>query len=199
MENSTEELRKNIRECRLCADEMDREPNPIVQIDAGARVMIAGQAPGNRADLSGVPFDDPSGDRLRDWMQIDRATFYDASAVSIVPMGFCFPGNDKNGGDKPPFRRCSKQWRAEVMAHLEQVEVTLLVGRYAQVWHLGDDCLSTLTETVKSWTTYARYNVFTLPHPSWRNTAWLKRNPWFELEVLPTMRHRIHAALGLLR
>ncbi len=199
MSNPTDELLKNIRKCRLCADDMQRTPNPIVQIGALSRVLVAGQAPGNKADINGVPFSDPSGDRLRDWMQIDHATFYNAGAVSIVPMGFCFPGYDKNGGDIPPLKRCALQWRAEVIAHLEAIEVTLLVGRHAQVWHLGDECLSTLTETVKNWKVYARRNIYVLPHPSWRNTAWLKRNPWFETDVLPEMRERIHAALRLPR
>lgn len=196
MTTSSDDLLKRVRACQLCAGDLLRAPNPILQFHPQARVLIAGQAPGNRADLRGVPFDDPSGDRLRDWMGIDRVKFYDETRIAIVPMGFCFPGYDKSGGDKPPQARCESHWRAELMRQLEQIEVTLLVGRYAQSWHLGSACLSTLTDTVKNWRVYAKQNVFVLPHPSWRNTAWLKRNPWFVTDVVPEMQKRLHEALG---
>lgn len=196
MKNTADRLIGDIRACRLCEDDMEREPNPILQLSTGARVLIAGQAPGNKADVSGIPFDDPSGDRLRDWMRIDRDTFYDAQSVAIIPMGFCFPGYDKKGGDLPPLSRCAGQWRAKALAEVTDVRVTLLVGRYAQLWHLGSRCPPTLTETVRGWKNYARANIFPVPHPSWRNTGWLKRNPWFETDVLPEMRMCIQDALG---
>lgn len=196
MTNASKRLLNRIRSCQLCADDLLRPPKPVLQFGSQARVLIAGQAPGNKADLSGVPFDDPSGDRLRAWMGIDRQTFYDETRIAIVPMGFCFPGYDKSGGDKPPLTRCASHWREDVMHHLQHIEVTLLVGRYAQSWHLKEACLSSLTDTVKNWRVYAERGVFVLPHPSWRNTAWLKRNPWLETEILPELRQRLGAVLG---
>ena len=171
-------------------------PRPVLSVSATAKVLVAGQAPGNLAMQSGRPFTDPSGVRLRDWMGVDEDTFYDESRIAIVPMGFCFPGYDKNGGDVPPMKRCAKTWRADLLGLLENVEVTLLVGGYAQKWHLGKRMERNLTETVRQWQTYASEGMFTLPHPSWRNTGWIKKNPWFETQTLPALKSAISSALS---
>ncbi|MEO0821027.1 MAG: uracil-DNA glycosylase family protein [Pseudomonadota bacterium] len=181
-----------LRACRLCADEFAathtaHTPRPVFQLDPRARILVAGQAPGMRVQQSGRPFDDPSGDRLRDWMGIDRTTFYDASRIAIVPMGFCFPGYDAKGADLPPPRRCAETWRAEVLATLPALSLTLVIGQYAQRWHLGPAPKGGVTARVADWR--ARLpEIVPLPHPSWRNTAWLKRNPWFEAEVVAWLR-----------
>ncbi len=174
---------------------MERAPNPILQVSGTARILVAGQAPGNLADLSGRPFTDPSGVRLREWMGVTEEEFYDASRVAIVPMGFCFPGYDKSGSDIPPMKRCAVTWRQRLLAALPQVELTMLVGGYAQGWHLPDRTEKTLTATVKKWTEFASEGVFTTPHPSWRNNAWIKRNPWFETDLLPELQKRVRALL----
>lgn len=189
-------LLQEIRACQLCRDDMQRAPNPILQAGSGARILLAGQAPGNLADLSGRPFTDPSGERLRAWMGVSEAEFYDASRIAIVPMGFCFPGYDKNGGDIPPMTRCAPTWRSKVLEALPQIELTLIVGTYAQSWHLGDKREKTMTATVAKWTDFLADNTFVLPHPSWRNNAWLKRNPWFETDVLPELQKRVRSLLS---
>ncbi|MEO0881920.1 MAG: uracil-DNA glycosylase family protein [Pseudomonadota bacterium] len=186
----------NVRDCTLCAGEMPRDPRPVLQARSSARILIASQAPGNKAANSGIPFSDPSGVRLRDWMGVDEATFYDASKCAIVPMGFCFPGYDKNGGDLPPMKRCAGVWRASLLAQLQRVELTLVIGMYAMSWHLKDRRARNLTETVRNWREFAAEGIFALPHPSWRNTAWLKRNPWFETETLPALKLAISQALS---
>jgi len=175
---------------------MARPPNPIFQLSGSARVLVAGQAPGNLADTTGTPFNDPSGDRLRDWMAVSREEFYDASKIAILPMGFCFPGYDEKGGDLPPMKRCAEVWRQRVLEQMTRIDVILLVGGYAQRWHLGRRIEKTLTATVANWKSYTSDRMFTLPHPSWRNTAWLKRNPWFEADVLPDLRRAIRSALS---
>lgn len=176
-----------IRACKLCAGDMPNRPNPVLRASATARILIASQAPGNLADRSGKPFDDPSGRRLRAWMGVTDDEFYDESRVAIVPMGFCFPGYDKNGGDLPPMKRCPPQWRQGLLDRLPDIELTLLIGGYSQSWHLGRDAGTSLTERVQRWRDFAEIGVFTTPHPSWRNNGWLKRNPWFEEEVLPVL------------
>lgn len=186
--------------CRLCAARFagtatGHAPRPVFQVDPRARLLIASQAPGARAHASGLPFDDPSGDRLRAWMGIGRETFYDPERIAIVPMGFCFPGYDAKGGDLPPPRICAETWRARILALLPGIRLTLLVGQYSQRWHLGPAAGRTLTETVRAWRT-APEGLMPLPHPSWRNTAWLKRNPWFEAEVLPWLRAEIARLLA---
>lgn len=143
-----------------------------------------------RVHLSGLPFDDPSGDRLRDWMGIDRATFYDVDRIAIVPMAFCFPGYNASGSDLPPPRICARTWRARVLSELHAVELTLVIGQYAQAWHLEGARGGSVTTTVRSWRKYLP-RVIPLPHPSWRNTAWLKKNPWFEAEVVPHLRAEV--------
>jgi uracil-DNA glycosylase len=189
-----------LRGCRLCAERFavtatTHAPRPVFQVDPRARLLIASQAPGARAHASGLPFDDPSGDRLRHWMAIDRATFYDAAHVAIVPMAFCFPGYDAKGSDLPPPPLCARTWRGRLLALLPELRLTLLVGAHAQRWHLGQAAARTLTGTVADWRAFGP-EAIPLPHPSWRNTAWLKRNPWFEAEVLPTLRVRIAALLA---
>lgn len=189
-------LEDEIRACQLCKSDMQRAPNPILQVSETAKILIAGQAPGNLADLSGKPFTDPSGERLRAWLGIDETTFYDASKVAIVPMGFCFPGYDKNGGDIPPMKRCAPTWRAQLLSQMPNLRVTILVGGYAQKWHLGTRTEKTLTATVAKWRDFVSEGLFTMPHPSWRNNAWLKRNPWFEAELLPELRRHVQAYLA---
>ena len=167
-------------------------PRPVVWFRRGAPILVAGQAPGMRVHLSGKPFDDPSGDRLRQWMGIDKEVFYDRNRLSIVPMAFCFPGYDDRKSDLPPPKRCAETWRSPVMKELGDVPLLLLVGGYAQKWHLGTK--SGVTETVRQWRDVAPA-IFPLPHPSWRNTAWLKANPWFEQDLLPELRRRVQEVL----
>lgn len=187
----------DIQACQLCAErfaatETAHAPRPVVWFRRGARILVAGQAPGARVHASGRPFTDPSGDRLRDWMGIDEATFYDKTKLAIVPMAFCFPGYDAKGSDRPPPRICARTWRTQVMQHLGDVPLLLLIGGYAQSWHLGAG--SRVTETVAAWRDHAP-RAFPLPHPSWRNTGWIRKNPWFEAEVLPALRARVKEVL----
>ncbi len=174
---------------------MSHAPRPILQVGAGAKIAIFSQAPGNIAHQKGKPFYDPSGVRLRAWMGLDEDTFYDVDTVAIAPMGFCFPGYDKNGGDLPPLRPCAERWRARLMAALPDFELILLVGGYAQKWHLGARARKTLTETVVAWRDYGPVHV-PMPHPSWRNNGWLKKNPWFERDLLAHVRGRVAALTG---
>ncbi|WP_224816033.1 uracil-DNA glycosylase family protein [Hasllibacter sp. MH4015] len=193
-----ETLAKEIAACRICADRFAatntaHDPRPVVWFRSGARVIVSGQAPGMRVHQSGQPFTDPSGDRLRAWMGVDEATFYDLSRVAIVPMAFCFPGYDAKGSDLPPPKICAETWRAPLLAHLGDVPLTLLVGGHAQAWEFSDKM--TVTDRVANWRSYAPH-VFPLPHPSWRNTGWLKRNPWFNEELLPALRARVAEVLA---
>lgn len=187
-------LLDEIRACRVCAEAMPHEPRPVVRAAPTARIMIVGQAPGTRVHASGKPFTDPSGDRLRDWLGVDEATFYDTSRIAIVPMGFCFPGLDAKGGDLPPRKECAPLWQARVRAALPDVRLTLLVGQYAQRFHLGSRMQQTLTETVRRGAEYGP-EFLPLPHPSWRNNVWLKKNPWFEEKILPMLRCRMKELL----
>jgi len=164
----------------------------VVWFEAKPKLLIVGQAPGARVQESGQPFTDPSGDRLRDWMGVKEPTFYDQSQIAIVPMAFCFPGYTAAGSDLPPPPICAKTWRAQVMEVLGDVPLTLVVGGYAQKWHLGTK--AGVTDTVQAWRDHAP-RVFPLPHPSWRNTAWIKKNPWFEAELLPALQTRIKEVL----
>jgi uracil-DNA glycosylase len=193
---TVEALTGAIRACRLCAGRFAgtasaHAPQPVVRLSAGAPVLIASQAPGARAHASGLPFDDPSGDRLRAWLGVDRAAFYDRTNFTIAPMAFCFPGYDAKGGDLPPPPVCAATWRGRVLAAMPDIRLTVLIGGHAQRWHLGR---GRVTETVARWRDVGPA-VVPLPHPSWRNTAWLKRHPWFEAELLPVLRARIRAAL----
>ncbi|MDV7145297.1 uracil-DNA glycosylase family protein [Tropicimonas sp. TH_r6] len=194
MNEDSPELPGRIAACRLCterfaATETAHMPRPVVWFRPGARILIAGQAPGARVHEAGIPFHDPSGDRLRDWLGLDRDDFYDRDRVAIIPMGFCFPGYAK-GTDLPPPRICAETWRAAALEHAGPFRLTLLIGGYAQKYHLGRDAQGGVTRTVAAWRDFAPA-CFPLPHPSWRNTAWLKKNPWFETDVLPVLRARV--------
>lgn len=193
----TDELVTRIASCRLCAERFaatatGHVPRPVPWFAPSARLLIAGQAPGLRVHEAGRPFADPSGDRLRDWLGLPSDIFYDRSRVAIVPMAFCFPGYDASGADLPPPPLCARTWRAEVMAALPSVRLAVLVGGYAQRWHLSTR--RSVTDTVRGWRDHAPA-VFPLPHPSWRNTAWLKSNPWFAEDLLPALRARIREVM----
>ncbi|MEX6633752.1 uracil-DNA glycosylase family protein [Hyphococcus lacteus] len=188
-------LLKDIRACRICIDDprgmpLPHEPRPVVRATATAKIAIYGQAPGIRVHKSGMPFTDPSGDRLREWMGVSEEEFYDETKVAIVPMGFCFPGYDANGADKPPRKECAPAWRQQLIDAMPNVKTAILVGGYAQKWHLGKSARSNLTETVEHWREYTP-QYFPTPHPSWRNNSWLKKNSWFEAELLPVLRKRV--------
>jgi len=185
-----DELLVQVRACRHCEAHLPLGPRPVLRAGAAARLLIIGQAPGTKVHESGVPWNDRSGERLRDWLAIDPDVFYDERRVAIVPMGFCYPGRDPRGGDKPPRPECAPLWHEPLRAELPKVELTLLVGLYAQGYYLGPRRKGSLTETVQAWRDYAP-DILPLPHPSWRNTAWLKKNPWFETELLPVLRQRV--------
>ncbi len=193
-------LTADIRTCRICVENplkapLPHEPRPVLRVSRKARLCIVGQAPGTRVHASGTPFTDPSGDRLRDWMGVTSEEFYDVSRLAIVPMGFCFPGLDAKGGDLPPRRECAEAWRAQLFELLPQIELTLLVGQYAQAWHLGAARKGSLTATVAAWREYGP-SFIPLPHPSWRNNAWIRKNLWFEDELLPVLRREVRRLLG---
>ena len=190
-------LVEDIRGCRLCAARFAatakaHPPRPVVWYRPGARILVAGQAPGARVHASGRPFTDRSGDRLRDWMGVPVAAFHDLSRIAIVPMAFCFPGYDAKGTDLPPPPVCAATWRDRVLQELGKTDLTLLVGGAAIRWHLGR---RDVTGAVADWRRWAAQGVFPLPHPSWRNTGWLRRNPWFEAELLPVLRARVGQVL----
>ncbi|MCP4380237.1 MAG: uracil-DNA glycosylase family protein [Hyphomicrobiales bacterium] len=196
-------LAKEIRACRICCDSprgppLAHQPRPVFQVSKTATICIAGQAPGTRVHASGRPFTDPSGDRLRDWMEVDEDTFYDRRKVAIVPMGFCFPGQDARGADLPPRRECAPAWRGSLIDRLDRVTLLLAVGAYAQRWHLRGSGRRSLTEIVRGWRQIVRTTdpmIIPLPHPSWRNNAWIKKNPWFDAELIPFLRSEIAARL----
>lgn len=187
-----EALLVEVRACRLCEAQLPLGPRPVLQLRAGARILIAGQAPGRKVHASGLPFDDASGDRLRAWMGITREVFYDAMRIAIVPMGLCFPGTGRSG-DLPPRPECAPAWRSALLAHLERVELTLVIGRYAQAWHLPDAGAS-VTEAVNAWRR-GWPKVVALPHPSPRNILWLDRHSWFEAELVPELQRRVAQVL----
>ncbi|SHL68907.1 uracil-DNA glycosylase family protein [Roseibium suaedae] len=193
-------LAREIAACRVCLDSpkgkpLPHDPRPVIQLSSSARICICGQAPGTRVHASGRPFTDPSGDRLRDWMGVGPEVFYDAAKLAIVPMGLCFPGLDAKGGDLPPRPECRKIWHDRIFAQMPQIELILVIGQYAQAYHLGEARKGSLTETVASWqdywTTDRRPRVLPMPHPSWRNNAWLRKNPWFETDLLPVLREEV--------
>ena len=190
-----DQILSNIRACRACEAELSHEPRPVVRVSAETRLLICGQAPGRRVHESGLPFDDPSGDRLRGWLGVDRETFYDDPRIGVAAMAFCYPGTDPKGGDYPPPARCAGLWRRPLLQALPKVELTLLVGQHAIAWALGDRAHSSMTETVRAWRDYLPDNLV-LPHPSWRNTGWLKRHPWFEADVVPFLRGRVRQLLS---
>ena len=193
-----------IRACRHCVETpsgvpLPHEPRPVLRASPTARLAVCSQAPGTRVHRSGTPFTDASGDRLRDWMGVGPQEFYDEAKVAIIPMGFCFPGQGANGGDLPPRAECARLWHQSLFATLPQLDLVLAVGSYAQDWHLGDAAGESLQETMLAWRQHLdrkqRPRVLPLPHPSWRNNGWLKRNPWFEEELLPVLRREVRALL----
>lgn len=187
-----QQLLRDVRACTLCEPELPLGARPVVQLHPKARILVAGQAPGKRVHASGKPFDDPSGDRLRQWMGIDKNTFYNAEELAIIPMGFCYPGTSKSG-DLPPRKECAPTWREQLLQQLPNLELTLAIGQYAQQWHLQEPKRS-LTERVRDWRSYWP-QLLPLPHPSPRNNIWMKRNPWFETEVIPELRQRVKELL----
>lgn len=186
-------LLTRVRACDLCAKHLPLGPRPVVQVHPLARILIAGQAPGRKVHESGIPFDDASGERLRDWLGITRDVFYDAQSVAILPMGFCYPGTGKSG-DLPPRPECAPAWRAPLLSHLKNLQLTLVIGQYAQAYHFPGSSAS-LTELVKDWRKHWP-DTLPLPHPSPRNNLWLKRNPWFEKDLLPVLRKRVATVLA---
>jgi len=199
-------LLAEIRACRVCVQTplgapLAHQPRPVLRAAASSRLAICSQAPGVRVHASGIPFTDASGDRLRSWMAVTPEEFYDEARVAIVPMGFCFPGLDRHGSDLPPRRECAPLWRERVLATLPDVELILLVGSYAQRWHIPEARRASMTDTVRRWQEIASPGsgpqLIPLPHPSWRNNAWVKQNPWFEVELLPAMRSEVRRLLDL--
>ncbi|MGV7227277.1 MAG: uracil-DNA glycosylase family protein [Nitrospirales bacterium] len=193
MKRSFSRLLQDVRACDLCGPMLQLGPRPILQVNPMARILIAGQAPGSKVHQTGVPFDDPSGDRLREWLGVDCATFYDPKKIAILPMGFCYPGTGKSG-DLPPRPECAPAWRAELLAQLSHIELTLVIGQYAHEYHLQNSSHRTVTDAVKAWKDFWPERL-PLPHPSPRNNIWLKRNPWFTQEVLPALRRKVKMTL----
>ena len=191
--NKLDLLLDRARTCRICAGQLPHAPRPVVQAGRRARVLVIGQAPGRRVHESGVPWDDPSGERLREWLGVDGETFYDPARFALVPMGFCYPGTGRSG-DLPPRPECAPEWHDPILAQLPDVRLTVLLSRYAHEHYLGAAAGKTVTDTVRAWKTH-RPRFVALPHPSPRNNIWLKKNPWFGEEVLPYLRRRVRAAL----
>ena len=191
--SSLASLLSEVRACVLCAGHLPLGPRPVVQVHGSARILIAGQAPGRKVHETGVPFNDASGDRLRAWLGISREVFYDSKQVAILPMGFCFPGTGRSG-DLPPRPECAPAWRAALLSRLKNLQLTLVIGQYAQYYHLPEEAAS-VTEAVQAWRKNWPHTV-PLPHPSPRNNLWLKRNPWFEKELIPALQTRVSEVLG---
>ena len=188
-----ENLLKEIRQCTICEPYLPLGPRPVVQASTEARILVVGQAPGSAVHETGIPFNDPSGDRLRKWMGIEKTAFYDENLIALVPMGFCYPGRGKSG-DLPPRKECADQWREQLLAKMTNIELTLVIGQYAMAYHLPET-KTTLAETVRSWGIKNNSSVIPLPHPSPRNNIWLKKNPWFEETVLPRLKKQVHQIL----
>ena len=189
---SAVDLLRAVRGCTIC-DNLPLGPLPLLQVSETARVLIVGQAPGRKTHEAGLAFDDASGNRLRNWMSVDRETFYDATKIGILPMGFCYPGTGKSG-DLPPRPECAPAWRQPLLDVMAQVELKIVIGRFARDWHLPDQASQSLTETVADWRSLPS-GYIQLPHPSPRNNRWLKQNPWFETDLLPDLRRRVSDAL----
>ncbi|WP_414931781.1 uracil-DNA glycosylase family protein [Vibrio europaeus] len=189
-----EPLLKELRACKACEPKLPLGANPVIQASSSAKLLIIGQAPGTRVHETSIPWNDPSGNRLREWLALDKETFYDPNKIAIMPMGLCYPGKGKSG-DLPPRKECAPLWHQRVLEQLPNIEMTLLIGQYAQNYYLSDKP-KTLTETVQHWQRWAP-NYLPLPHPSPRNTLWLKKNPWFEAEVVPFIRTYVHQHLNL--
>ena len=191
---SLDALLTRIGDCRVCEAHLPLGPRPVVRANGTARIVIVGQAPGTKVHESGIPWNDPSGDRLREWLDLEKDVFYDEARIAIVPSGFCYPGRHERGGDLPPRPECAPLWHEPLLARMPGIVLTLLVGQYAQAYYLGKRRHKTLTETVAHWRDFAP-DYFPTPHPSWRSANWLKKNPWFEAEALPVLRERVHALL----
>ncbi len=194
METGLDNLLAQIRACEACAPELAHGVRPVVQASIHAPILIAGQAPGRKVHESGMPFDDPSGDRLRRWLGVDRAAFYDSRKFAIIPMGFCYPGTGKSG-DLPPRPECAPLWQDKLHAALPAIRLRLVIGQYAQAWHLGAARCRTLTATVQNWRAYWPH-ILPMPHPSPRNQLWLKKNPWFEADIIPVLQQRVAMLLA---
>jgi len=186
-------LLDEIRACEICQG-LDLGPGPIVQAHGDAKILIAGQAPGQKTHHKGIPFDDPSGERLRDWLGVSRDEFYDSRNFAVVPMGFCYPGKGKSG-DLPPRVECAEKWRVALLDKLSNIELTLVIGQYALEWHLGSKRDKTLTATVANWAQHWPDNL-PLPHPSPRNIRWFMKNQWFEADILPMLKDRVREILN---
>jgi uracil-DNA glycosylase len=192
--NKLHDLLKEVRACEICAPDLPLGPRPTVVAKSSAKIMIIGQAPGTKVHETGIPWSDPSGDRLRNWLRVTREMFYDGSKIALMPMGFCYPGRLERGGDNPPRPECAPAWHEKILAGLPDIELTLLVGMYAQKYYLAEQNKKTLTETVRHWQEFAPAMIPT-PHPSWRTTAWLKKNLWFEAELLPVLQQKVRKLL----
>lgn len=186
-------LLSDIRSCEICKDHLPFGPRPVIQVNREAKILIVGQAPGIRVHETGIPFNDPSGDRLRNWLGVNKDLFYDEKNISLLPMGFCYPGTGQSG-DLAPRPECAIEWRKKLLFELQKVELTLIIGGYAINWHLKNQKKKTLTETVKSWKEYGD-QMMVLPHPSPRNNIWLQKNSWFEAEIIPELRRRVRKIL----
>ncbi|TAE48137.1 MAG: uracil-DNA glycosylase family protein [Bacteroidetes bacterium] len=195
MSRSLDELLAEIRACRVCEAHLPLGPQPVLRATATARILIAGQAPGTKVHATGIPWNDLSGDRLRNWLQMDRDTFYDEGRIAIAPLGFCYPGKGTRG-DLPPRPECAPLWRSRLMGELKDVRLILAVGQYAIRYHLGGMPGGSLAQTVKQWEKYIGQGVFPLPHPSPRNIGWRLQNPWFEQEVVPELSRRVWEEMG---
>ena len=182
-----------VKSCTYCLDVLPHGVRPILQISPSAKILIAGQAPGSKVHATGIPFDDASGDRLRAWMGIDKDCFYDASRIAILPMGFCYPGTGKSG-DLPPRKECAELWRQQLLDLMPEIQLLLVIGQYAIHWHMPETKKKTLTNTVKEWRKHGPSKM-PLPHPSPRNNVWLKKNPWFEDDVLPFLHNKVKALI----
>jgi uracil-DNA glycosylase len=186
-------LKKEIAHCEICSEHLPLGPRPVVQFSSKSRIVIVGQAPGTKVHETGIPWDDPSGDHLREWMRVSREDFYDSDSFALVPMGFCYPGKAKSG-DAPPRPECAPQWHERVLDAIAPDPLVLVCGQYAQEKYLGSSRKKTLTETVRSFTEYGPRTI-PLPHPSWRSRIWMKKNPWFEANLLPVLRRKIKKQL----
>lgn len=192
--SALDKLLQQARACTVCAPHLPHTPRPVLRAEKTARLLLVGQAPGRKVHDTGIPWNDPSGDRLRNWLGMDRDTFYDESRIAIIPTGLCFPGTGKQG-DLPPRPECAPLWHPPLLAALKDIRLTLLIGQYAQAYYLGTRCKKNLTETVAAWEEYLPAYL-PLPHPSPRNQMWLKRNPWFERDLLPVLRQKVSEALA---
>ena len=186
-------LLQDVQACNICKPVLPFGPRPVLQLHPKASILIAGQAPGRKVHDTGIPFNDPSGDRLREWLGVNRETFYDSRKIAILPMGFCYPGTGKSG-DLPPRPECAETWRTKLLTHLPKIKLTLVIGQYAHDYHFQDSSYITVTETVKAWKEFWPERL-PLPHPSPRNNRWLTRNPWFAIELLPALRKQVQAVL----